>query len=186
MTEQATLDAKFAAEQKQADKDHHTPTAGAMINHVLSNRMVMNVKLHQIKWFVKGPNAENYKSVIEETILENNEWFEKIADKLLDENEMPSSTIKEYTDYTFFEEHGENKYLNAEEMLDTVVQDLNADIMFITRSIALAEKEDRPSLKQLMVEMLGWNNHQIRIYQALLGKTATEGLNEDEDDEDDD
>lgn len=184
MTEQATLDAKFAAEQKQADVDHHKPTAGAMTNHVLSNHLVMNIKLHQISWFIKGANAENYKAVLKQTISENNQWFDKIAEQLLDENELPSSTMKEYSDYTMLEEHGENKYLNAEEMLATVVNDLVTDNMFVTRAIKLAEKEDRPYFQQVLVELLGWNNHQIRIYQALLGKTATEGLGDDEDDED--
>lgn len=184
MTEQATLDAKLAAEQKQADVDHHKPTAGAMVNHVLSNHMLLNVKLHQISWFIKGPNAENYKNVLKNTIKENNEWFDKIAEQLLDEAELPSSTMAEYSEYTMLEEHGENKYLDAEEMLNTVVEDLTTDNMFVTRAIKLAEKEDRPFFQQVLVEMLGWNNHQIRIYQALLGKTAAEGLGEDEDDED--
>jgi DNA-binding ferritin-like protein len=182
MTEQATIEAKYTAEQKQTDTDHHTPTAGAMTNHVLSNHLVLNIKLHQLSWFIKGPNAENYKTILKQTINENNQWFDKIAEQLLDENELPSSTIKEYSDYTMLEEHGENKYLNAEEMLDTVVKDIVRDNMFVTRAIKLAEKENRPYFQKVLIDLLGWNNHQIRIYQALLGKTATEGLNDEDED----
>ena len=183
MTEQAILEEKFAAEQKQADLDHHAPTAGAMTNHVLANHFMMNLKWHQISWFIKGADAENYKSVLKTVMTENNDWYNKIAEQLLDENELPASTMKEYLDYTMLEEHGENKYLNANEMLDTVVQDLATDNMFVTRAIKLAQKEERPAFQQLLVELLGWNNHQIRILQALLGKAAGEGF-EEEDDED--
>ncbi|AKP67503.1 ferritin-like domain-containing protein [Companilactobacillus ginsenosidimutans] len=186
MSEQATIEAKFQAEQKQVDIDHHTPTAGAMTNHVLSNRMIMNMKLHQIEWFVKGPNAESYKAVIGQTIFENYDWYEKIAEQLLDEGEIPSSTTDEYKEYTMLEEHGENKYLDADEMLQTVVDDFVTDNMFVTRAIKLAEKEGRPAFNKLLIDLYGWNNHQIRIYQALLGKTATEGLEDDEDDDDED
>ncbi|MFD1470967.1 ferritin-like domain-containing protein [Companilactobacillus mishanensis] len=183
MTEQATIESKFAAEQKQADADHHKPTAGAMTNHVLSNHAILNTKLHQIQWFVKGPNAENYKAVLSQVIYENYEWFDKIAEQLLDEGEIPSSTTDEYKEYTMLEEHGENKYLDADEMLETIVQDLVTDNMFVTRAIKLAEKEDRPAFQELLVEMYGWNNHQIRVFQGLLGKTATEGLEDDDDDD---
>lgn len=185
MTE-LTIDEKFAVEQKQADADHHKPTAGAMTGHIVSNHFLLNIKLHQIKWFVKGPNAENYKDVLNQTIDENNAWYDKIADQLLDEGELPPSTMKEYTEYTMIEEDGKNKYLDAEDMLQTVVDDFNTDNMFVTRAIKLAEKEDRPFMAQVLVQLLGFNNHQIRIYQALLGKTAREGFEEEDDDDDED
>lgn len=44
----------FAAEVKQADVDHHTPTAGAMTGHIVSNLVVLVNKLQQAKWYVKG------------------------------------------------------------------------------------------------------------------------------------
>ncbi|KRK81232.1 ferritin-like domain-containing protein [Companilactobacillus nodensis] len=185
MTE-LTIDEKFAAEQKQADADHHKPTAGAMTGHIVSNHAYINVKLHQLKWFVKGPNAENYKAVLSDTIDENNAWFDKIADQLLDEGELPPSTMKEYSDYTMIEENGANKYLDAESMIQTVVNDFATDNMFVTRAIKLAQNEDRPFMAQVLVELLGWNNHQIRIYQALLGNDAKAGFEEDDDDDDED
>lgn len=182
MTE-LTIDEKFAAEQKQADVDHHKPTAGAMTGHIVSNHFLLNIKLHQLKWFVKGANAENYKTVLNQTIDENNAWYDKIADELLDEGELPPSTMKEYSEYAMIEEDGKNKYLKAEDMLQTVVDDFTTDNMFVTRAIKLAQKEDRPFMEQVLVQLLGFNNHQIRIYQALLGKSAKEGF-EEEDDED--
>src|SRR5699024_11864081 len=69
-----------------------------MTGHIVSNHFLLNIKLHQIKWFVKGANAENYKAVLNQTIDENNAWYDKIADELLDEGELPPSTMKEYSD----------------------------------------------------------------------------------------
>lgn len=182
MTE-LTIDEKFAAEQKQADADHHKPTAGAMTGHIVSNHFLLNIKLHQLKWFIKGANAENYKTVLNQTIAENNAWYEKVAEELLDEGELPPSTMKEYSEYAMIEEAGQNKYMKPGDMLQTIVDDFNTDNMFVTRAIKLAEKEDRPFMAQVLIQLLGFNNHQIRIYQALLGKNAREGF-EEEDDED--
>ena len=91
--------------------------------------------------------------------------------------------MKEYTEYSMLEEDGKNKYMKAEDMIQTVVNDFATDNMFVTRAIKLAENEDRPFMAQVLVQLLGFNNHQIRIYQALLGNSAKEGF-EEEDDED--
>jgi DNA-binding ferritin-like protein (oxidative damage protectant) len=154
-----------------------------MTGHIVSNHFMLNIKLHQIKWFIKGSNALNYQDILKQTIDENNAWYDKIADELLDEGELPPSTLKEYSDYAMIDEDGKNKYLSAEDMIQIVVNDLNTDNMFVTRAIKLAEKEDRPFMAQVLIQLLGWNNHQIRLYQSLLGNSAREGF-EEEDDED--
>lgn len=48
------VEEKYQAEVKQADIDHHTPTAGAMTGHIVANLRILDVKLHQAKWFMKA------------------------------------------------------------------------------------------------------------------------------------
>jgi DNA-binding ferritin-like protein len=176
----------YAAEQEQSEHDHHVPTAGAMTNHILSNHVIMTNRLHQAEWFVKGANAIQLAADFKATNAENAEWIDRIAQALLDEDEIPANITSEYTAWTMLEEHGEVKYLSADEIVAGLVQDFNTDNLFVTRAIALAEKENRPAFAAELVALFGWNNRQIRKYQAVLGNTARVGLDEEDDDDDED
>ena len=46
------VEEKFAQEIKQADIDHHKPTAGAMVGHVLANFKLEEMKLIQAQLYV--------------------------------------------------------------------------------------------------------------------------------------
>lgn len=176
---------QYAAEQAQAEADHHTPTAGAMVNHILSNHVLLTNRLHQAEWFVKGAHALQLAAAFKSTGAENAAWIDRIAQILLDENEIPANITAEYSAWTMLQEHGESKYLDAAGLVDGLVHDFNTDNLFITRAIALAEKESRPAFAAELVQLLGWNNRQIRQYQAVLGNTARVGLDEEDDDDED-
>lgn len=44
----------YQEELKQSDIDHHTPTAGAMVGHIISNLLVHSIKINQAQLFAKG------------------------------------------------------------------------------------------------------------------------------------
>nr|WP_242520597.1 hypothetical protein [Lactococcus sp. LG1074] len=50
-----TIDEKYAKELDKAEVDHHKPTAGAMLGHVLSNLFIENVRLTQAGIYAKSP-----------------------------------------------------------------------------------------------------------------------------------
>lgn len=175
---------QYAAEVKQSDYDHKHPTAGAMTNHIISNHVVMTNRLRQATWFVKGLNAGQLAATFEATGAENFDWIDRIGQDLLDENEIPANIASEYAAWNMLEEHGEAKYLDAAGIIDGLVHDFNTDNLFVTRAIALAQKEDKPVLAAELTALYGWNNRQIRAYQALLGNTARVGLDEEDDDDD--
>jgi starvation-inducible DNA-binding protein len=179
------IEAKYQAEIKQADIDHHKPTAGAMTGHIIANMWYLDVKYHQILWFVKGPQAFQLQQVYRDLIAQNRAQLDDLADVLLDENQLPPSTVDEYTRYTKVEEDGRLKYESAENMVDTTAHDLTFANLFIDRAIKLAEREDRPAMAQALTKLRGENNRNIRQLQAFLGKTAWEGLVEEDDDDDD-
>lgn len=185
MTFTDDVNAQYAAEVAQSDHDHKHPTAGAMTNHIVSNHVVMTNRLRQAQWFVKGPSALQLAAAFKDTNAANQDWIDRIAQDLLDENEIPANIASEYAAWNMLEEHGEVKYLSAAEIVDGIIHDFNTDNLFITRAIALANKEDRPFLSAELVALLGWNNRQIRSYQALLGNTARTGLDEEDDDDED-
>lgn len=177
---------QYQAEVKQADIDHHTPTAGAMTGHIVANLRVLDVKLHQAKWFMKGFEAVAVRPLYDELIEQARCDYDTVAQALLDEGELPPSTTDEYHNYQMLSEDGRNKYLTASEIVDITVHDYNTENLFVTRAIKLAEKEDRPALAATLTTLLGQNNHAIQQLQAILGKTALEGLVEEDEDDDDD
>lgn len=180
----ATPEKLFEAEVKQADIDHHTPTAGAMTGHIVSNLEVLANKLQMAKWYVKGMSAETLKNVFGDLLDQAYSQKDALGTVLIDEGLITPSTQKEFTEYAMLEENGQNKYKTAEWLVDDLVHDYDTENMFVTRAIKLAQKEDRPVLADYLVNLLGDNNHNVAKLQALLGKSPREGLDEDEDDED--
>lgn len=179
------INAQYAAEVKQSDYDHHHPTAGAMTNHIISNHVVLTNRLRQAEWFVKGLNAGTLAATFKASGQANFAWIDRLGQDLLDEDEVPANIASEYAEWNMLEEHGETKYLDAAGLIDGIVHDFNTDNLFVTRAIILAEKQSKPVLASELTALYGWNNRQIRQYQALLGNTARVGLDEEDDDDDD-
>ncbi|WP_318764819.1 Dps family protein [Lactiplantibacillus carotarum] len=181
-----TIEEQYAAELKQSDVDHHTPTAGAMTNHILSNLMVAYVKLSQAKWYVKGPQSFALRAEYQRLLAENVRQFAELGDLLLDENQKPSSTTAELTKYAMLEENGAFKYQDATTTLSAVIKDFDTENLFVDRAIKLAQKEERPALAAWLTTYRGSNNRHIRELQAYLGHDARTGLDEEDDEDDDD
>ena len=186
MSNQEQIEAKYQAELKRADIDHHKPTAGAMSGHIVANLWYFDVKLHQALWYLKGEQTLQLQEFYTKLIEQNRRQLDELAAVLLDENELPPSTVAEYTKYTKLSEDARFKYMAASEIVATTAQDFVTADMFIDRAIILAQREHRPALAAYLTEMRGYNNRQTRQLQALLGKTAWEGLVEVDDDDDDD
>lgn len=180
----ATAEELFTTEQAQSEHDHHVPTAGAMINHVLSNHVVLTNKLRQAAWFVRGATAGQLTATFAAINGENSDWIERIASALLDEGEIPATLMSEYSEWTMLAEDGAQKYRDADAMVSGLVNDFETDNLFVTRAIALANKEGRPALAATLTTLFGWNRHQVRVLQSLLGHSARFGLDDEDDDDD--
>ncbi|HJG84812.1 MAG TPA: DNA starvation/stationary phase protection protein [Weissella thailandensis] len=170
----------FKNEVKQADIDHHTPTAGAMTGHVVANLVILANKLQQAKWYVKGINATTLKELFDKLLSQAYRQKDDLGKTLIDENLIVPSVQEEFDTYTMLEENGQNKYETADWLINNFVHDYDTENMFITRAIKLANKENRPVLALALTNLLAANNHNIATLQALLGKTARDGLDEEE------
>ena len=170
----------FKNEVKQADIDHHTPTAGAMTGHLVANLVILANKLQQAKWYVKGINATTLKELFDKLLSQAYRQKDDLGKTLIDENLIVPSVQEEFDTYTMLEENGQNKYETADWLINNFVHDYDTENMFITRAIKLANKENRPVLALALTNLLAANNHNIATLQALLGKTARDGLDEEE------
>ncbi len=166
------VEEKFAQETKQADIDHHKPTAGAMVGHVLANFKLEEMKLIQAQLYVLGTSSQELSTLFSEYADQEARWFNKISHELVIDNEIVPSTLEEVMRYGKIYEHGQNKYLPASTMLENFAKDFDFQNMFITRAIKLAEKEEKYGLQQLLVELLSFNKEIIYQVQRLQGKLS--------------
>ncbi|KRM24120.1 ferritin-like domain-containing protein [Latilactobacillus graminis] len=176
-----SIEHRYQAEIKQADIDHHVPTAGAMTGHIMANLTIQRRKLQQMKWYAKGSNNQDFKAQLATLLVENDMLLEKTAERLLDEDEVIPTTQAEYTEYGMLTEDPRIKYWDISAMIAELITDFNTANLFVSRAIKLAQKEERFALAADMVALMGYQQHQIRVWQSQLGKDAREGLEEDDD-----
>lgn len=174
---------KYQAELIQSEKDHHTPTAGAMIGHILSNLYIHQAKLFQMKYYLKGADQVFAQSVLSQVLQEENTLFDELNQLMLDEGEVVPTTTEEFRKYTMLQESGQLKYESSAMQLFAAVKDFDTQNLFITRGIALAEKENKYGLAEFLKKLYAWMKHQIFVFQSYLGNEVSEGLEEDDEDD---
>lgn len=100
---EVSIDEKYEAEVKKSEIDHHKPTAGAMLSHVLSNIFYEKISLMQAGLYAK---SADYRIKFREIALKEDEWFYLISEQLLDENELVPTTLDEFVSNHKFIENG--------------------------------------------------------------------------------
>lgn len=173
---------KYQAEQIQSDKDHHTPTAGAMISHILSNLFIHRVKLRQANYYLTGEVRGFAEPKLEQMISEEDQLFDELNQLVLAEEELIPTTIKEFLDYAMLEDSGKLKYETTETIIKELVADLATQNLFITRGITLAENEAKFGLAEFLKKLYTWMKQEQLIWQRYLGNESVQ-TEEDEEDE---
>lgn len=172
---------KYQAEQIKSEQDHHTPTAAAMISHILANLFIHRTKLRQADYYLQGNVRGFSEAKLTAMIAEEDRFFDRLSQKVLAEGELIPTTLKEFNDYAMIKESGKLKYEADTVILNEIVADLTTQNLFITRGIALAEKEAKFGLAEFLKELYGWIKQQELIWQRYLGNELISEPEEDED-----
>jgi hypothetical protein len=180
-----TSEERYEQELKQSDIDHHTPTAGAMTGHIIANLLIHSLKISQAKLFAQGPAAMFLDQNGDKWINYEQMEFASLNHLLVNNGESIPTTTDQYKQFTMLEEDGATKYQLGEDQLFTLVKDFDTQTLFITKAIALAEKEDWPELANNLTGLLAWIKEQIALTQRFLGHDLRTGLYTEEDDDDD-
>ncbi|QVI34838.1 DNA-binding protein [Lacticaseibacillus chiayiensis] len=189
-TEMQTISAeqvktRQAAAAKQADHDHHVPTAGAMSGHVLANLQVLARKLEQFRLTLNGPSSETDRQLLTELLGQVRQHFSVLANDLAAQGEDFPTTTAEFDEYTMLKEDPALRFWTNDMKLDAVVNDLDTCQLFVSRAIPLADKENKLVLAADMLQLQRWHEQSILRLQTRLGREVTAGrdlLDEDEDD----
>lgn len=175
--EKLTIEEKYDIELEKVEIDHRKPTAGAMLGHVLANLFIEKVRLMQAGFYAKNPNNRNLFRGI---AVQEDGWFYKIADLLLDEGELVPSTIKEFLHYhKFITDDPKAKYWIDTDLVQSFIMDFNNQNIFITRAIKLAQKEEKYALEESVKTLYGYNLKIIRDLAGIVGKVPKDFISED-------
>ncbi|WP_332372154.1 DNA-binding protein [Lactococcus cremoris] len=177
---EVSIDEKYEAEVKKSEIDHHKPTAGSMLSHVLSNIFYEKISLMQAGLYAK---SADYRIKFREIALKEDEWFYLISEQLLDENELVPTTLDEFvSNHKFIENDPKAKYWTDEALIENFINDFQNQNLFIGRAIKLAQKEEKFSLELAIRKIYGYNLSIIRYFAGELGTTIGEFIEEEDDD----
>lgn len=175
------VEEKYQDEQIKSDRDHHTPTAGAMISHILANLFIHRTKLRQADYYLTGNVRSFSETKLTAMIADEDRFFDVLTQKVLDEGELIPTTLEEFSSFAMIKESGKLKYEEDVTILNEIAADLTTQNLFITRGIALAEKEAKYGLADYLKELYAWIKHQVLIWQRYLGNDISTEPEEDED-----
>ena len=158
------------------------------MGHIIANLAIHSLKINQASLFARGAASLFLSENAKKWLDFEKEEFEQLNHLLVNNGESIPTTTDQFKEFTMLEENGADKYNYGDVQLFALVKDFDTQTLFITKAIALAEKEDWPELAQNLTNLLAWIKEQIRLTQNFLGHDLREGLynEEDEDDDDDD
>lgn len=180
---------RYELEAAQSDRDHHTPTAGAMTGHIIANLFLDILKIRQARWFAKGASRLFLQANASEWISYETAMIERLDDVLVSDNEMIPTTTDQIGEYGKLTEDPVRKYATGDEQLTDLIHDFDWQLIFVGKAIALADNEGKTALSATLSDFRAWAKRQILEAQLFLGNDPTEGLYkevDDDDDEDDD
>jgi len=175
MANEKTPQERLQEEQEHKEHVHHTKiNAAAIADHILGNIHTLHVKLHQYHWYVKGPHFFSLHNKIEELYNENEDWFDEIAERLLASGHKPASTTAEFEEYSMLSEDPANKYLNADKMVENIVDDFRSTRELAIRAIRLTQDEGDDAFEDTLITYKDHLDETIWMLQAFIGKEALE------------
>ncbi len=138
------------------------------MNRLLANLNVLYMKLHHFHWFVKGPNFFTLHEKFEELYDEVTEYSDEIAERLLQKNEKPISTLKECLELATIQEA--SSVGTDVEMVEELINDLETINKELQEGIKIAgELEDEVTVDILLGISQSFEKH-IWMYSAFTEK----------------
>lgn len=143
------------------------------LNKLVATQGVFYIRLHQFHWYVKGTHFFTLHEKFEELYDEVTASLDEVAERLLTIGGKPYSTLQEFIEHSVIEERAEDQNLSQEEMVQAVIDDLEAIRKLIVEGIELTdEHEDFPSNDLYIASKEGIDKH-LWMLNAFLVKEAS-------------
>lgn len=107
----------YKADLKQSGIDHHTPTASAMVGHIIANLLIHTLKINQAKFFAESQASLFLEQHADEWIRYEQNEFNQLNRILVNNGESIPTITDQFKEYTMLEEDGASKYEDDQDQL---------------------------------------------------------------------
>ena len=137
------------------------------VNQQVANWTVLYVKLHNFHWYIKGKNFFTLHAKFEELYNEANVHVDELAERILALEAKPVATMKEVLETSSLEEATGKE--NEEQMVQSVVEDLEKMVDELQEAIELAEEAKDEGTGDMLIAVKQSLKKHIWMLKAYLG-----------------
>lgn len=145
-------------------------TTKTFLNKQVANYGLFYTKLHQLHWYVKGANFFTLHVKFEELYNQATEILDELAERLLQINGRPYSTLREFLEHASLKEQPYINPLSEKEMVQTAVDDLVLLRDELEEGIVISDREGDAVTNDTLIAIKNKLDKTIWFYTAFLGK----------------
>ena len=139
-----------------------------VLNQQVANWTVAFTKLHNLHWYVKGPNFFSLHTKFEELYDEASQYIDDLAERILAVNGNPVATLKESLELSIIEEAG--KDYTAEQMVEELSNDFDNISKQLVNAIEVASDAEDDVTEDMFIGMQTDIDKHNWMLKSYLGK----------------
>lgn len=138
------------------------------LNELVSTYSVLYTKLHNYHWYVTGPSFFTLHEKFEELYNEVTANLDEVAERILTKGGKPVATMKEHLELSRVKEATGSE--NAEEMVQTIIDDFRATMKLIKEAMEGAANEGDDRTEDMLNATFQSLEKHTWMLSAFLGK----------------
>ncbi len=154
-------------------------TTKTFLNQQVANYGLFYTKLHQFHWYVKGHNFFTLHEKFEELYDQVTLILDDIAERLLQNNGQPYSTLQEFFEHATLKERPYTKAMTEDEMVQTVIDDLVTLRDELVEGIKLTDEEGDDVTNDMLIATKSKLDKELWFFSSFLGKDQVPQTNAD-------
>lgn len=136
-----------------------------LMNQNLANLSVINVKLHNYHWNVKGIHFKPIHEMTEAYYDYFLEQYDEVAERIVQLGGKPLATLKDYLDNTTFDEEMKNEF-DGKTVLQAVLSDFEKLTYEFKKIAEAADELDDSTTVALAEDNIAWLEKEIWMIKA--------------------
>lgn len=136
-----------------------------LMNQNLANLSVLNVKLHNYHWNVKGIHFKPIHEMTEAYYDYFNEQYDEVAERIVQLGGKPLATLKDYLDNATFKEETKNEF-DGKAVLQGVLSDFEKLIDEYKKIAEAADELEDSTSVALAEDNIAWLEKEIWMIKA--------------------
>ena len=138
------------------------------LNIFLSNLGVLNIKLHNLHWYIKGQGFFELHKLFEKLYDEASEQLDEVAEGLLIIEGTPFASLKEYLDNATIKERGMGS-VSSKEAISIVEEDYKVLLDHAKKILEVAEEDKVQIIVDMMAGFIGAYEKFLWMVRAYKG-----------------